>query len=120
VCIAVLVGATPAFAQGGPGLAEAATVPYPTAGVPGVPHTASTEAAPSTTLHFYADAYYANGAEVPASLFARQDRRSGVTWLVVGAALIGAGLLIDGDAGTAVSIGGALLGAYGVFLMVRR
>jgi hypothetical protein len=49
----------------------------------------------------------------------RQDRRSGATWLLVGAALVGAGLIIDGDAGAALSVGGALLGAYGVFL-VRR
>jgi hypothetical protein len=47
------------------------------------------------------------------------DRRSGVTWIVVGAALLGAGLLIDGDAGTALSVGGALVGVYGVYLLVR-
>jgi hypothetical protein len=51
---------------------------------------------------------------------ARQSRRRGVTFLLVGGALLGAGLIIDGDAGAAVSVGGALVGAYGVFLLVRR
>jgi hypothetical protein len=50
----------------------------------------------------------------------RQDRRRGLTWVVVGGALIAAGLVIDGDAGAAVSVGGAVLGAYGVYLLVRR
>jgi hypothetical protein len=48
------------------------------------------------------------------------DRRRGLTLVLVGGALIGAGLLIDGDAGAAVSVGGALLGGYGVYLMVRQ
>jgi hypothetical protein len=48
------------------------------------------------------------------------DRRRGLTLLLVGGALIGAGLVIDGDAGAAVSVGGALLGGYGVYLMVRQ
>jgi hypothetical protein len=48
------------------------------------------------------------------------DRRRGLTLLLVGGALIGAGMLIDGDAGAAVSVGGALLGGYGVYLMVRQ
>jgi hypothetical protein len=48
------------------------------------------------------------------------DRRRGLTLVLVGGALIGAGMLIDGDAGAAVSVGGALLGGYGVYLMVRQ
>jgi hypothetical protein len=48
------------------------------------------------------------------------DRRRGLTFLLVGGALIGAGMLIEGDAGAAVSVGGALLGGYGVYLMVRQ
>jgi hypothetical protein len=59
-------------------------------------------------------------AAVPASIAMQQDRRGGVTWLVVGVSLLGAGLLIDGDAGTALSVGGAFIAAYGVYLMVRR
>jgi len=37
-----------------------------------------------------------------------------VTSLLVGASLIVAGQIIDGDAGTAASVGGAIIGAYGV------
>jgi hypothetical protein len=58
-------------------------------------------------------------AEAPATMVMQTDRRGGVTWIVVGAALLGAGLLVDGDAGTALSVGGALIGVYGVYLLVR-
>jgi hypothetical protein len=50
----------------------------------------------------------------------QRDLRRGVTYALVGLALIGAGSLIDGGAGTAVSVGGAVVTAYGVFLLVRR
>jgi hypothetical protein len=50
----------------------------------------------------------------------QRDRRRGVTYALVGLALIGTGSLIDGGAGTAVSVGGAVVTAYGVFLLVRR
>jgi hypothetical protein len=50
----------------------------------------------------------------------RHDRRGGLTWLVVGGSLIGAGLLIGDDAGTVLSVGGALIAVYGVYLMVRN
>ena len=49
----------------------------------------------------------------------QQDRRGGLTWLLVGASLVVAGVIVDGDAGTAMSVGGALIGVYGVYLLVR-
>lgn len=49
----------------------------------------------------------------------QQDRRGGLTWLLVGASLVVAGVIIDGDAGTALSVGGAVIGVYGVYLLVR-
>jgi hypothetical protein len=61
----------------------------------------------------------ATAAEAPATMVMQTNRRGGVTWIVVGAALLGAGLLVDGDAGTALSVGGALVGVYGVYLLVR-
>jgi len=59
-------------------------------------------------------------AAVPSATLMQPDRRRGLTWVIVGAALIGAGMVIEGDAGSAVSVGGAVVAAYGVFLMVRR
>jgi hypothetical protein len=73
---------------------------------------------------FRSDFTPANGSgpavEALAIRLRQPDRRRGLTLLLVGGALIGAGMLIDGDAGAAVSVGGALLGGYGVFLMVRQ
>lgn len=57
--------------------------------------------------------------EAAVPMLAQQDRRGGLTWLIVGGSMLGAGLLIDGDAGTALSVGGALVGGYGVYLLVR-
>lgn len=58
--------------------------------------------------------------EAVAPVLVQQDRRGGLTWLIVGGSMLGAGLLIDGDAGTALSVGGALAGGYGVYLLVRN
>lgn len=57
--------------------------------------------------------------DAAAPVLMQQDRRGGLTWLLVGASLFGAGFLVGDDAGTALSVGGALVGAYGVFLLVR-
>jgi hypothetical protein len=70
-------------------------------------------------LEFFPESRYAPGSDALAYVVVRQDRRRGVTFLLVGAALIGAGLIIEDDAGAAVSVGGAVLGAYGVYLIVR-
>lgn len=50
-----------------------------------------------------------------AILLQARDRR-GVPLMASGAALLVAGLLIGGDVGTLVALGGAVIGAYGVFL----
>lgn len=42
--------------------------------------------------------------------------RRGIPLMASGAALLVAGLLIGGDVGTLVALGGAVIGAYGVFL----
>lgn len=52
--------------------------------------------------------------EAPAALQA--GNRRGVPYMASGAALLVAGLLIGGEVGTLVALGGALIGAYGVFL----
>jgi hypothetical protein len=90
-----------------------------------------TTAAPAITPELlpFADAYrfddeaaarIAPAGEAAVYQVVQRDRRRGVTFAVVGLALIGAGSLIDGGAGTVVSVGGAVVAAYGVFLIVRR
>ena len=44
---------------------------------------------------------------------------SGTGYMIAGAALLVAGLLIEGDAGTLVAVAGAAIGAYGLFLHFR-
>jgi hypothetical protein len=111
VCVLLLAVSAPASAQSGPEITEGTAV-----------SNAGSVLLPATPerLDFWNETQPAIGPGAAASIAMQQDRRSGATWLLVGAALIGAGLIIDGDAGTALSVGGALLGAYGVFLMVRR
>lgn len=55
----------------------------------------------------------ANGAEAQAP-----SRQSTALMIVGGAALL-AGLLIGGGAGTALALGGALVGLYGLWMYVR-
>jgi hypothetical protein len=43
-------------------------------------------------------------------------RGSGVGYMIAGAALFIGGLLIGGDAGTAVAVAGAAVGAYGLYI----
>lgn len=43
----------------------------------------------------------------------------GTGYMIAGAALLVAGLLIEGDAGTLVAVGGAAIGAYGLYLYFR-
>jgi hypothetical protein len=124
----LLVGTTPVHAQTGFGATDATGVTHATtqATIPtaadrlhaGVAKTALLSR-PSGGVAAAPAWQQATAAEVPATMVMQTDRRSGVTWIVVGAALLGAGLLIDGDAGTALSVGGALVGVYGVYLLVR-
>lgn len=131
--VLLFLGVTPAMAQAGPDLLGAAVVQA--AAVTGDAAPGDGSAAdrlhagmasslavfpPPERLGASVELQPATGADVPASIAMQQDRRGGVTWLVVGASLMGAGLLIDGDAGTALSVGGAFVAAYGVYLMVRR
>lgn len=44
---------------------------------------------------------------------------AGTGYMIAGAALLVAGLLIDGDAGTLVAVSGAAIGAYGLYLHFR-
>lgn len=45
-----------------------------------------------------------------------QRRGSGVAMILAGAGLFIGGLLIGGDAGTAVAVAGAAIGAYGLYI----
>jgi hypothetical protein len=136
--ILLFLGVTPAMAQAGPDLLGAAVVQA--AAATGDAATVTGDAAPgdgsaADRLHagmasslavfppperLGASTELQPATAVPASIAMQQDRRGGVTWLVVGASLLGAGMLIDDNAGTALSVGGAFVAAYGVYLMVRR
>jgi len=50
---------------------------------------------------------------------AMATRGTAAAYMITGGALFIAGLIIGGDAGTAVAIGGGALGAYGIFLTLR-
>lgn len=50
---------------------------------------------------------------------ARMGRREGRAFALVGGAAVIAGILIGGDAGTVVAIGGAGLGLYGLYIWQR-
>ena len=50
---------------------------------------------------------------------AMQSRGAGTGFMIAGAALLLAGLLIEGDAGTLVAVAGAAIGAYGLYLHFR-
>lgn len=50
---------------------------------------------------------------------AMQSRGASTAFMIVGGALLLAGLLIDNDAGTLVAVTGAAIGAYGLYLHFR-
>lgn len=124
----LLVGATPVYAQTGVGTTDAtgATNAVTEAAAPTAADRLHAGVAKSVLLSTPprgltpAPAWQpATAADAPAVMVMQTDRRGGVTWIVVGAALLGAGLVVGGDAGTALSVGGALIGVYGVYLLVR-
>jgi hypothetical protein len=145
VCVLLLVAAAPVLAQAGPEITETtgvsnAATEAPHAAVADAPATQLPSAVDRLQPGFGQDHLLsapANRPDLPAALGPafgpapgpdalaaldqqRRDARGGLTWVIVGAALIGAGMLVDGDAGTALSVGGALIGVYGVYLMVRH
>lgn len=50
---------------------------------------------------------------------ARMSRRDGRVMALVGAAAVVTGILVGGDAGTVIAIGGAGLGLYGLYVWQR-
>ena len=50
---------------------------------------------------------------------ARMGRREGRAFAIVGGAAVIAGILIGDDAGTAIAIGGAAIGLYGLYIWQR-
>lgn len=49
----------------------------------------------------------------------RMDRREGRIFAIVGGAAVITGILIGGDAGTVIALGGAGLGLYGLYIWQR-
>jgi len=72
----------------------------------------------ATTIAARADMQVANSEEAAAAMFQTRDRR-GTTLMLVGGAAFLAGLLIGDDAGTAVALGGAVVGLYGLYLFLQ-
>jgi len=60
-------------------------------------------------------------ASADAALAARpfSSRAPGATMMIVGGAAIVAGILVGGDGGTVLILGGVAVGAYGVYLYTR-
>jgi hypothetical protein len=60
-------------------------------------------------------------AEDPASALQRQRRGMGepIALMVVGGGALLAGLIIGGDAGTVIAVGGAIIGLYGLYQYLR-
>lgn len=63
---------------------------------------------------------YADAAAVGATTALAQSRlRRGQTLMIVGGAAFLAGLIIGDDAGTAIAVGGAAIGLYGLYLWAQ-
>jgi len=63
---------------------------------------------------------YADVAAVGATTALTQSRvRRGQTLMIVGGAAFLAGLIIGDDAGTAIAVGGAAIGLYGLYLWAQ-
>ena len=62
---------------------------------------------------------YADVAAVGATPALQSRTRRGQTLMIVGGAAFLAGLIIGDDAGTAIAIGGALIGLYGLYLWAQ-
>ena len=60
----------------------------------------------------------ANGSH-PELMPRRRDRSQGKTLMIVGGAAIVAGILVGGDGGTVLILGGVGVGAYGFYLYQR-
>lgn len=58
-------------------------------------------------------------SKAPAAAAPQAYRGSGTGYMIAGAALFVAGLLVEGDAGTILVLAGAGIGAYGLYLHFR-
>ena len=90
---------------------------------PGLPAQSLTDRAPSgPTIQAARAGITAPSAAGSVAIAAQQletpSRESAALMIVGGAALL-AGLLIGGGAGTAIAVGGTLIGLYGVWMYVR-
>lgn len=92
------------------------------AAAPGLPAQARTDRVPAgPTIQAARAGITAPSAATPVTSDAQLEtpsRESAALMIVGGAALL-AGLLIGGGAGTAIAVGGALIGLYGLWMYVR-
>ncbi len=65
-----------------------------------------------------ATATAATAEEASAAMFQSRGRRGGTLMIIGGAALL-AGVLVGDDVGTALSLGGAIVGLYGLYLWLQ-
>lgn len=73
-----------------------------------------------TRAALVAHTHYADAAAVGATTALAQSRiRRGQTLMLVGGAAFLAGLIIGGDAGTAIAVAGAGIGIYGLYIWAQ-
>jgi hypothetical protein len=94
----------------------AAQVPAPSPVAAAAPTTSLAPTLAATHLGFSAEDHAPLTVNASA---ARMGPNEGKAAAIVGGALMITGLLVGGDAGTAIAIGGAGLGLFGIYIWVR-
>jgi hypothetical protein len=94
----------------------AAQAPAPTPAAGSAPTTSLAPTLAATHLDFSAEDHAPLTLNASA---ARMGPREGKATAIVGAALVVTGLVVGGDAGTLIAIGGAGLGLFGLYIWQR-
>jgi hypothetical protein len=94
----------------------AAQAPAPSPAAVAAPTTSLAPTLAATHLSFSAEDHAPLTVNAAAT---RMDRREGRICALVGGAAVITGILIGGDAGTVIAIGGAGLGLYGLYIWQR-
>jgi hypothetical protein len=109
--------ATPAASNDEAAVTRAIEAPAPERQVEAAPVAAGPVLA-GASIAARADLQQAESNAASTALMQSRDRR-GTTLMLVGGAAFLAGLLIGDDAGTAVALGGAIVGLYGLYLYLQ-
>lgn len=115
VTLAALTTPTQAAAQG----SDASLVPPPPALTPAVDAPAAPRSIPSAEASVAGIRLQVAGDAPPPPVLAPSAGGRGQALAIVGGAAFLGGLLIGGDAGTAIAIGGLAVGVYGLWLWLN-